>query len=80
MTGGIATVRRRDDEKDEDKVDEKDQDKVDEKDKEGMEGIRTGTMGGRRSGGELPREIRLIVLKVFDGNMACKRALIEIIY
>ena len=77
MTGGIATVRRRDDEKDADKVDEKDQDKVDEK---GMEGIRTGTMGGRRSGGELPREIRLIVLKVFDGNMACKRALIEIIY
>ena len=72
MTGGIATVRRRDD--------EKDADKVDEKDKESMEGIRTGTMGGRRSGGELPREIRLIVLKVFDGNMACKRALIEIIY
>ena len=58
MTGGIATVRRRDD--------EKDADKVGEKDKESMEGIRTGTMGGRRSGGELPRETRLIGSKVFD--------------
>ena len=68
MTGGTAIVRRRDEgEEDEEEIEDE-------------EGTRRGTMGGQRSGGELPREIRLIVLKVFDGNMACKRALIEIIY
>ena len=36
-----------------------------DKEEDGLD-MRTGTMGGRRSGGELPREIRLIGSKVFN--------------
>ena len=54
MTGGTAIVRRRDEgEEDEEEIEDE-------------EGTRRGTMGGRRSGGELPRETRLIGSKVFN--------------
>ena len=54
MTGGTAIVRRRD------------EGEEDEEEEEDEEGTRRGTMGGRRSGGELPRETRLIGSKVFN--------------
>ena len=53
MTDGTVIVQRKDEEQD-------------EEDEEDMEGTRTDAMVGRRSGGGLPREIRLTGSKVFD--------------